>query len=77
MAERAAVPDGPPFGEIVPFQDPPDTTRIWVPETVHPSPERVAILTEGGLNETGIVPYVPFDLDAGDPVHAIIEHYAE
>lgn len=48
-----------------------------MPETVHPSPERVAILTEGGLNETGIVPYVPFDLDAGDPVHAIIEHYAE
>lgn len=36
------------YGEVVPFQDPPDTTRGWVPDVVHPTPPAVAILQDGG-----------------------------
>lgn len=37
------------FGEIVPFQDPPDTTRAWVPDTTYAGPRHVAILVDGGV----------------------------
>ena len=37
------------YGEIVPFMDPPDTTRGWLPDTSYASPPQVAILTDGGV----------------------------
>ena len=36
------------YGEVVPFRDPPDTTRGWLPAVVHPAPPAVAILQDGG-----------------------------
>jgi hypothetical protein len=36
------------YGEVIPFQDPPDTTRSWVPEIWHETPRHVAILQDGG-----------------------------
>ncbi|MGD8496798.1 MAG: S41 family peptidase [Gemmatimonadales bacterium] len=36
------------YGEVIPFQDPPDTTRSWVPGTWHETPARVAVLQDGG-----------------------------
>lgn len=36
------------YGEVIPFQDPPDMTRSWVPGTWHETPARVAVLQDGG-----------------------------
>ena len=37
------------FGEVVLFQDPPDTTRGWLPDTTYALPRDVAIVTDGAV----------------------------
>lgn len=67
------------FGEVVPFQDPPDTTRGWVPDTTYATPGDVAIVTDRAVGSAAEA-FVLFALHSprvttfGEPTRGMIDY---